>query len=81
MTCSPGESAGQHFLPHGLGLDAVDQLFDHFEVDVSFEQREADFAQGFGNVFLAEPGLAAERLEGALQLFLKILEHKRNHLF
>ncbi len=76
-----GRKRGQHFLPHGLGLDTVDQLLDHFEVDVGFEQRQADFAQSLGDVFLAQPGLAAKRLEGALEFFLKILEHKRNDLF
>ena len=71
-----GRKRGQHFLSHGLGLDAVDQLFDHFEVDVGLEQRQPDFAQRLGNVFFAQPGLAAKALERALQFFLKILEHK-----
>ena len=71
-----GRKRGQHFLAHGLGLDAVDQLLDHFEVDVGFEQREPDFAQRLANVFLAQPGLAAKALKRALQFFLKILEHK-----
>ena len=67
---------GQHFLPHGFGLDAVNQLFDHFEVDVGFQQRQPDFAQRLRNVFLAQPGLAAKALKRALQFFLKILEHR-----
>ena len=67
---------GQHFLPHGLGLYAVDQLFDHFEVDVGLEQRQPDFAQRLRNILLAQPGLAAKALKRALQFFLKILEHK-----
>jgi hypothetical protein len=32
-------------LADGLGLNAVDQLFDDFEVDVGFEQGQPDFAQ------------------------------------
>ena len=72
---------GQHFLAHGLGLDAVNQLFDHFEVDVGFKQRQPDFAQRFADVFLGEPGLAAKGLKRALQFFLKILEHRGNRLF
>ncbi len=51
---------GQHFLSHSLGLDAVNQLFNHFEVDVGLKQRQPDFAQRLGNVLLAESGLAAK---------------------
>ncbi len=65
-----GRKRGQHFLPHGFGLDAVDQLFHHFEVDVGLKQRQPDFAQRLGNVFLAKPGLAAKGLKRALQFFL-----------
>jgi hypothetical protein len=65
-----GRKRSQHFLAHGLGLDAVDQLLDHFEVDVGFKQRQPDFAQGFADVLLAQPSLAAKGLERALQFFL-----------
>jgi len=53
MTCSPGESAEYStFLANGFGLDAVDQLFEHFEVDVGFEQGEANFSQRLRQCFL-----------------------------
>ena len=81
MTCSPGERAVSHFLPDGLGLDLVDELLDDFEVDVGFEQRQPNFAQGLADVFVGEDGLSAQGLEGALQFFLKILKHRRKPLF
>ena len=37
---------GQHFLADGLVADVLDQVLDDVEVDVGFEQRDADFAQG-----------------------------------
>ena len=46
-----GRERGQHFLAHGFGLDAVDQLFDDFEVDVGFEQRQPNFAQRLAQCF------------------------------
>jgi hypothetical protein len=36
---------GQHFLTHRFRLDAFDQLLDNLEVNVGFEQRDANFAQ------------------------------------
>jgi hypothetical protein len=43
-----GRKRGQHLSAHGLGADLLDQLGDHVEVDVGFEQRHANQAQGFG---------------------------------
>ena len=61
---------GQHFLADRLGADLVDELLDHLEVDVGFEQRQANFAQCLVNVLFGELGLPAEALEGALKFFL-----------
>ena len=41
-----GRKRREHFLAHRLFLDVFDELFDDPEVDVGFEQRHADFAQG-----------------------------------
>ena len=41
-----GRKRVEHFLAHGLFLDVLDELFDNLEVDVGFQQRHADFAQG-----------------------------------
>src|SRR6266567_970329 len=67
---------GHHFLSDGLFLDAVNQLLDHFEVDVRLKQRHADLFQRFLNVFRRERALSAQVLERSLQFFLKILKHK-----
>jgi len=53
----------------GLGLDAVDEVFDDFEVDVGFKQRQADLFHRLGDVLFGQDGLVAERLEGALEFF------------
>ena len=71
-----GRERGQDFLSDGLGLDAVDELFDDFEVDVGFEESQTNLFQRLGNVLFGEDGLPAERLEGALEFFLEILKHR-----
>ena len=43
----------------------IDQIFDDFKIDVRFQQRQANFAQGFTNVLLGQPALAAEVFEGS----------------
>ena len=43
---------GQHFLPDGLGLDAVDEVFDNFEVDVGLKQRQTNLFQRLGRCSL-----------------------------
>ena len=73
-----GRERGQHFGAHGLGADVLDQVADDVEVDVGLEQRHADFAQGFGDVFFGQRALAAEVLEGALQFVCKVLKHRSN---
>ena len=69
MTCCEGESAVEHFLAHGLLPDVFDELFDNLEIDVGFEQRHADFAQGALHVFGREFAFAAQVLENPLQFF------------
>ena len=65
-----GRERGHHFLADSLGANLVDELLDDLEVDVGFEQREANFAQRLVNVLLGERGLPAEGLECALEFFL-----------
>ena len=59
----------EHFLAHGLDLDVLDELLDYFEIDVGFEQRHADFAQGAFHILGRELAFAAKVLEDALELF------------
>ena len=53
----------------------LDEFGDDVEVDVGFEQGEADLAQGFGDVLFGEGALAAEGFEGALELFCEVFKH------
>ena len=70
-----GRERGHHFLAHRLLANVVDQFLDDLEVDVGFEQRHADFAQRLADVLFGQLALPAQVLEGALQLFCKILKH------
>ncbi len=72
---------GQHFLAHSLCLDAVDKIFDDFEVDVGFKQRQTNLFHRLGDVLFREDGLSAKGFEGALEFFLEILEHSGPALF
>ena len=54
-----------------LLLDVIDELLYDFEVDVGFQQRQADFAQRLLNVLFIEDGLPAQGLERTLQFFVK----------
>ncbi len=72
-----GREGGEDLLPDGLGADLFDQILDDVEVDVGFEQRDADLAQGFGDIFFRERALAAEVFEGALELVSQILKHSQ----
>ena len=62
-----GRKRGEHFGADGLFADVLDQVGDDLEVDVGFEQGDANFAQSFGDVFFSERALAAKVLEDALQ--------------
>src|SRR5205085_2878164 len=55
--------------------DAVDEGLDDLEVDVGFEQREADLAKGRLDVLRRQPRFAAERLEDVLEAIGKGIEH------
>ena len=70
-----GRKRGQHFGADGLLADVLDQFVDDLEVDVGFEQGDANFAQGLGDVFFSERALAAKVLEDALQFVGKVLKH------
>ena len=60
---------------HGLDADVFDEVFDDFEVDVGFEESDADLGHRVGDVFLGDGALAAEGLEGTLKFFGEILKH------
>ena len=63
-----GGDGAEDFLSDGAVADLGDEVADDFEGDVSFQQGEADFAQGFGDVGLVEGAAAAEPVEDAGEL-------------
>jgi len=76
-----GRKGGHHLRSDGLCPDAVDEVFDYFEVDVGFQKRQTDLLQRLIDIFFGEDGLPAQSLEGALEFFLEVLEHKGKELF
>ena len=52
------------------------ELLDHVEVDVGFEQREADLAHRPGDRLLVQRAAALEVAEGALELVSEGVEHR-----
>ena len=66
---------GEHFLPHGAGFDAFDELLDDLKIDVGFEQGDANFAQGRFHVFGGQATFAAHVFEDALQFVGEVVEH------
>src|ERR1700689_3859534 len=67
---------GKYLGANGFGADVLDEFVDDVEVDVGVELGDADFAEGFADVFFSERALAAECLEGPLQFFCKVLKHR-----
>jgi hypothetical protein len=53
----------------------LDEVVDNAQVDVGFEEGDADFAQGFCDVFFSERALAAEGLKGALEFVCEVFKH------
>ena len=68
---------GEDVFAHRFDFDVFDELLYDFEVDVGFEERYADFAQGFFHVGGGESAFATHVFEDALELVGKIIEHGR----
>src|SRR5579885_481212 len=66
---------GEHFLPHRLFLNALDELLNDAEMHVGFQQRDAYLAERGFHVLRREFALSAEIFENALKLIAEILEH------
>ena len=65
----------EHLLAERLLLDPGEELLDHPEVDVGFEQREPDLLQRRGEVLLGDPAFALQAAEDVLELVLQTFEH------
>ena len=59
----------------GLVADAIDERLDDLEVDVRFEQRQADFAQRRLDGLLGQTGFTAKRPEDVLEAGAERFEH------
>ena len=70
-----GGEGGGDLGAQGLGADLFDEVAGDVQVDVGFEQGDADLAQGFVDVLVGEGALAAEGLEGALEFFGESFKH------
>ena len=70
-----GGEGGGDLGAQGLGADVFDEVAGDVEVDVGFEQGDADLAEGFVDVLVGEGALAAEGLEGALEFFGESFKH------
>ena len=73
-----GRERGKHLAANGFGADVLDELVDDVEVDVGFEQGDANLAQGFADVFFGEGALAAKGFKGPLQFFCEVFKHRSN---
>src|SRR5438067_1834121 len=62
---------------HRTVAHTVDKRFDDLEVDVRFEQRQANLAKRSLDVLGCKPGFAPERLEYVLESIAQGLEHDR----
>ena len=68
-----GRDRIQHRVADGARLDLLDEVFDDFVVDVGFQQRSADLAQGQLHVVFSELAAAAQVVENAFKpLFERI---------
>ena len=69
-----GESI-EHLLAEGLGAHPFDEGPNNLEVDVRFEQREADLPKGKVKMLRGQPTLSAEIPDNLLQLVGECLKH------
>ena len=59
----------------GAGADVLDQIGDDGEADIGLDEGDANLAEGVGDVLVGDGALAAEGLEGTLELVAKSLKH------
>ena len=74
-TCWPGLRLFDRSCADDAGPDALDERAGHADVDVGFEQRRADLAQGLVDVGVAQPTPAAQAAEDPLEAVGKGVEH------
>jgi len=70
-----GRELQHHFAADGFLPNVGEEFVGDADVDVAFEQGFADFRERGVEMLLGELALAAQVLEGALQLFRQVLKH------
>ena len=73
-----GGDGAQHLGADGAFADLGDEVAHHRQGHVGVEQGEADFAQRFGDVGLAQRAAAAQAVEDAGELVGQGFEHGRS---
>ena len=64
------------FLAHGAGLHLGDEVLDHGQRDVRFQQRNTDFAQRFGHILFGERTAPRQIVEYAAEPFAEGVKHR-----
>ena len=64
----------QNIRADGLFGDRFDEVLDHLEVDVGFQQGKSDFPHGLLNVIFVQATLGAQLFEGIIQFFTQTLK-------
>ena len=73
--CLPRRQRSDDLLADRLFLDDRDEIADHRQRDVGFEQREPHFAQRVLDIVVGQARLAAQSLDDLRQSFGEIFEH------
>jgi hypothetical protein len=63
-----GLNALDDLLADGLGFDAVDEIASDLEIDIGFEQGEADVAEGIADIFFGDLAQTAQVAKSVLEL-------------
>ena len=70
--------AAGHFSADRTLLDGVDEILDHRQGNVGFQQCHAHFAQGVFNIVLGQLGLAGDMAQRLRETVSQIFKHARS---
>jgi hypothetical protein len=70
-----GRNRLQDFLAHRPVLHRIDECLGDGQIDISFEQCQANFPQRLRNIRFADPAKSAQFLEYAVETIAELREH------
>jgi len=70
-----GSKAAEHLLANRFFLDAGNQIPDHRQRDIGFQQGHPHFAQSIRDVVFRQTRLSAQRLDDAGEALRQIIQH------